>query len=108
MVKAWKFKHPSIPDSFLQKIDAPSSSNDAYIKRSCHEQSVCDFDLQIEIINHEMSMLRDCDGALHEYNEEAFGELENRKLKLLMSKRFHQNAAHAYWYHEHMLTFSAN
>jgi len=53
-----------------------------------------------------MEMLKDCDGKLLEYNEEEYGELENRKLKLLMSKRFHQNAAHAYWFVEHVLTFN--
>jgi hypothetical protein len=78
---------------------------EANTKKQCHEQSVNDFELQIEIINHEMDMLKDCDGKILEYNEEEFGELEIRKLKLLMSKRFHQNAAHAYWYFEHIMTF---
>jgi hypothetical protein len=108
MESKWIHKHPSIPGSFLAKIDPPNSASDAHIKRQCHEQSVDDFKLQIEIIDHEMSMLRDCDGNLLEYNEENFADLENRKLKLLMSKRFHQNAAHAYWYSEHMLTFPEN
>lgn len=101
----WTHKHPSIPESFLAKIDPPNSVDEANTKKQCHEQSVSDFELQIEIINHEMEMLKDCDGKILEYNEEEFGELENRKLKLLMSKRFHQNAAHAYWYFEHMMTF---
>ena len=103
---SWIHKHPSIPESFLSKIEPPRNASDANTKKQCHEQSVNDFELQIEIINHEMEMLRDCDGKLLEYNEEEYGELENRKLKLLMSKRFHQNAAHAYWFVEHVLTFS--
>lgn len=105
MDNKWTYKHPSLPENFLYKIDAPINANDANVKRQCHEQSVCDFNLQIEIIDHEMSMLKDTDGTLCAYNEEKFAELENRKLKLLVSKRFHQNAANAYWYSEHMLTF---
>ena len=30
--------------------------------------------------------------------ENKLDELEERKLKLLSGKRFHQNARHAYWY----------
>lgn len=108
MENKWVHKHPLIPENFLAKIDPPLNAFDAYTKHQCHEQSVDDFTLQIEIIDHEMSMLKDCDGNLLEYNEEKFAELENRKLKLLMSKRFHQNSAHAYWYCEHMLTFPQN
>jgi hypothetical protein len=43
--------------------------------------------------------------SLQEPNEEAYADLELKKLKHLMSKRFHQNAANAYWYFEHMATF---
>jgi hypothetical protein len=105
--EAWIHKHPSIQESFFLKIDAPTNANEASIKRQCHEQSVSDFNLQIEIIDHEMSMLREPgDNSIQEPNEEEYAELEIRKLKLLMSKRYHQNASHAYWYFEHMDTFS--
>ena len=32
------------------------------------------------------------------YQESRLDDLEERKLKLLSGKRFHQNARHAYWY----------
>jgi len=102
----WIHKHPSIQESFFQKIEAPKDANEASIKRQCHEQAVTDFNLQIEIVDHEMSMLKEpSDNSLQEPNEEEYADLENRKLKHLMSKRFHQNASHAYWYFEHMDTF---
>ena len=44
-----------------------------------------------------MAMLCDNEAPLP-YNEERFRDLEEKKLKLLMSKRFHQNAKHCYWY----------
>ena len=105
MENNWIHKHPLIPESFLMKIDAPVSVGDAHVKRTCHEQSVQDFNLQIEIINHEMAMLEDMDGSVCEYNEDNYGDLESRKLKLLISRRFHQNAANAYWYSEYLSTF---
>jgi len=33
------------------------------------------------------------------YNESRVDELDQKKLKLLLGKRFHQNAMNAYWYH---------
>ena len=108
MENNWIHKHPLIPESFLMKIDAPVSVGDAHVKRTCHEQSVQDFNLQIEIINHEMAMLEDMDGSVCEYNEDNYGDLESRKLKLLISRRFHQNAANAYWYSEYLSTFGSN
>ena len=47
----------------------------------------------------EMNMLRDGSGDVLPYNESRMDELEQKKLKLLLGKRFHQNATHAYWYY---------
>jgi hypothetical protein len=33
------------------------------------------------------------------YHNDKVDELEQKKLKLLLGKRFHQNAARAYWYY---------
>jgi hypothetical protein len=65
---------------------------------SCHQHAVKDFELQIEMNELEMSMLKDGDEVLP-YNESKMDELEQKKLKLLLGKRFHQNAMNAYWYY---------
>ena len=44
-------------------------------------------------------MLRDGSGDVLPYNEGRMDDLEQKKLKLLLGKRFHQNATNAYWYY---------
>ena len=94
----WTWKHPSIQESFYQKIEAPTDLKDARIKMIGHQQAVKDFDLQIEMNDLEMNMLHDGDEVMP-YNECKVDDLEQKKLKLLYGKRYHQNAANAYWYH---------
>jgi hypothetical protein len=38
------------------------------------------------------------DNKVFPYHEEKADELDQRRLRLLTAKRFHQNASHAYWY----------
>lgn len=72
--------------------------DDARIRMNCHQQSVDDFQLQIDMCDLEMSLL--CDGdQVPPYHEAKMDDLEHKKLKLLSGKRFHQNARHAYWYY---------
>lgn len=68
---------------------------------SCHQHAVNDFDLQLNINDLEISMLTDHSSSkeVFPYNETRVEELEAKKLKLLLSKRFHQNATNAYWYY---------
>ena len=94
----WSWKHPSIQESFYQKIEAPTDLKDARIKMIGHQQAVKDFDLQIEMNDLEMNMLQDGEEVLP-YNTNKADDLEQKKLKLLYGKRYHQNAANAYWYH---------
>ena len=63
----------------------------------CHKQSVADFNLQIEINELDMAMLCD-DGEPLPYHEDKMQELQAKKQKLFMGKRFHQNASNCYWY----------
>ena len=72
--------------------------DDARIKMSCHQHAVKDFDLQLEMNDLEMDLLRDGDEVLP-YNSSKMDDLEQKKLKLFYGKRFHQNAANAYWYY---------
>ena len=65
---------------------------------SCHEHALKDFDLQLEMNSLQMDMLMDGDRVCS-YKIDEYDELEEKKLKLLLGKRFHQNAANAYWYH---------
>jgi hypothetical protein len=96
--QGWNWKHPSIQESFYQKIDAPEDAEDARIKMSCHQHALKDFELQIEMNDLEMNMLKD-QGEVLPYNESKMEDLEQKKLKLLLGKRFHQNASNAYWYY---------
>jgi hypothetical protein len=64
---------------------------------SCHEHALKDFDLQLEMNGLEMDMLTD-GNDIPPYNESKYDDLEQKKLRLLTGKRFHQNAANAYWY----------
>jgi hypothetical protein len=59
---------------------------------------VDDFQMQIDMIDIEISMICEDSKELPAYQESKLDELEERKLKLLSGKRFHQNARHAYWY----------
>ena len=43
-------------------------------------------------------MLKD-NGEVLPYNETRMDELEQKRLKLFVGKRFHQNATNAYWYY---------
>lgn len=63
----------------------------------CHQQSVDDFQIQIDMVEMEINLVSE-DGDIPPYKEAKIDELEERKLKLLSGKRFHQNARHAYWY----------
>jgi hypothetical protein len=65
---------------------------------SCHQHSIDDFQLQIEMCEIEIAMLCD-EGNILPYQTNKMDDLEQRKLKLLAGKRFHQNARHAYWYY---------
>jgi len=64
---------------------------------NCHQHADTDFDLQIQMNDLEMNFLRD-KGEVLPYNESKMEDLEQKKLKLFLGKRFHQNATNAYWY----------
>jgi hypothetical protein len=65
---------------------------------NCHQHAIKDFELQIEMNELEIDMLKDGNEVLP-YNVGRADELETKKLKLLLGKRFHQNASNAYWYY---------
>ena len=89
--------HPNMQENFYQKLEPPVDIEDARIKMACHNHSVEDFDLQLEMNALEIGML--CDGAEPlPYQQDKTEDLEQKKLKLLLGKRFHQNAARCYWY----------
>lgn len=94
----WSWQHPSIQDSFYQKIPAPIDIEDAHIKMSCHDHALKDFELQLEMNCLQADMLKE-NGVVIPYHMDEYEDLEQKKLKLLLGKRFHQNASHAYWYY---------
>lgn len=90
--------HPNISEAFYQKIEPPVDLEDAHIRMSCHNHAVDDFNLQLQMNELETSMLYDGDDV-PPYQNNRVEDLEHKKLKLLQGKRFHQNAARAYWYY---------
>jgi len=64
----------------------------------CHQHSVDDFQLQIDMCSLELSMLCS-DEEVAPYQVKQMEDLENKKLKLMAGKRFHTNAKNAYWYY---------
>ena len=95
--QGWNWHHPNIQPSFYEKIPAPTDCDDARIKMNCHEHAIKDFDLQLEMNVLQMDMLME-EGKVLDYHMADFEDLEQKKLKLLIGKRFHQNACNAYWY----------
>ena len=90
--------HPNISEGFYQKLEPPTDLEDAHIRMSCHNHAVDDFNLQLQMNELETSMLYDGDDV-PPYQSNRVEDLEHKKLKLLQGKRFHQNAARAYWYY---------
>lgn len=72
---------------------------DALILMKCYQQSTDDIQLQLDAIDLELTMLCEPGNDVLPYQEGKVSELEERKLKLLASKRFHQNARNCYWYY---------
>jgi uncharacterized protein len=72
--------------------------DDAHVRMICHQHSVDDFQLQIDMCSLELSML--CgDDEVAPYQVKQMDDLESKKLKLMAGKRFHTNAKNAYWYY---------
>jgi hypothetical protein len=94
----WNWFHPSIQTSFYEKIPAPTNLEDACIKMDCHLHAVKDFELQLEMNKLQIDMVKD-GGEVAPYCMDEYEDLEQKKLKLLVGKRFHQNASNAYWYY---------
>lgn len=92
------WKHPNIWEKFYEKLEPPTDLEDAHIKMSCHNHAVDDCNLQLQINELETSMLYD-GNEVPPYQISNADDLEYKKLKLLQGKRFHQNAARAYWYY---------
>ena len=65
---------------------------------SCHEHAIKDFDLQLEMNGLQLDMLKE-NGEVIPYHIDEYSDLEEKKLRLLVGKRFHQNASNAYWYY---------
>jgi hypothetical protein len=89
--------HPNIAEHFYQKLDPPANLEDAHVRMTCHRHAAEDCSLQVEMNTVERNMLCE-EGAVLPYNADQVDELDQRKLRLLTAKRFHQNASHAYWY----------
>ena len=62
----------------------------------CAKQAVVDIDLQLVIVSQEIDLERVQENP---YNENKVDDFNEHKLKLLKAKRYHNNAANAYWYY---------
>ena len=93
---SWIKHHPSIQESFYQKLEPPKNIKDAELKMNCHKQTVNDLDLQLEINEQEIELEK---GEEIPYNESRIENLLEHKLKLTKAKRYHSNVVNAYWYY---------
>ena len=92
----WNKYHPSLQRSFYSDLECPSNKHDAEIKMQCHKHAVSDIELQKEVLEEEINLENKQDIP---YNETKLERLQERKIKLINAKRYHQNASNAYWYY---------
>jgi hypothetical protein len=68
---------------------------------NAHNQAITDFNLQLEINDLTMEMVKANNPLIvgrDKGKDMDYDALEYKKFKLLTRKRYHQNSAHAYWY----------
>ena len=95
----WSHLHPHLNASFYEKLDPPSSTEQAKVLARTHKDAAEDFQVQIELIDQEILMLKDpVDSTVPEYSIEEFDNCQEKKKRLMLSKRFHLNAVNAYEY----------
>lgn len=62
----------------------------------CSRQAVEDIELQLAIVDQEIALEGEQEVP---YNQSRMDEFKEHKLKLMKAKRYHNNAANAYWYY---------
>jgi hypothetical protein len=88
--------HPSMQRSFYNDLECPQDEHDAKVRMQCHKHAVSDIELQKEAIESEIEIEKAQDVP---YNGNKLERLQERKIKLINAKRYHQNASNAYWYY---------
>jgi hypothetical protein len=92
----WTKYHPSLQKNFYQSLEAPQSIEDAKIKMQCHEHAVSDIEMQMDALTSEIDLEKRQEIP---YNESKIDTLYERRIKLINAKRYHTNAANAYWFY---------
>ena len=93
---SWIKHHPNLQPNFYNNLDVPKNIKDAELRMQCSRQAVEDIDLQLAIVNQEIELENNQEVP---YNEDKLDERKEHKLKLMKAKRYHNNAANAYWYY---------
>tara|TARA_R110002020_G_scaffold470314_2_gene696097 strand:- start:4799 stop:5119 length:321 start_codon:yes stop_codon:yes gene_type:complete len=93
---SWIEPHPNLQPNFYNNLDVPKNIKDAELHMQCSRQAVEDINLQLAIVDQEIELESNQDVP---YNENKLDECKERKLKLMKAKRYHNNAANAYWYY---------
>jgi hypothetical protein len=95
----WSHLHPHLNATFYEKLKAPSSQKEAKFLSRTHKDAAEDFQMQIEVVDQEILILKDpIDSSVPEYNCNLYEDFLEKKKRLMMSKRFHVNAMNAYDY----------
>tara|TARA_A100001011_G_scaffold77923_1_gene80312 strand:+ start:3308 stop:3637 length:330 start_codon:yes stop_codon:yes gene_type:complete len=94
----WRYKHPALQNSFYNRIDAPLNFEDAkHLYKVC-QQTVLDYEDQIEIldlkIKEKEEELNDCP-----YLMDQIKKMKSQTISLRESKRFYRNKGLAYEYY---------
>ena len=93
---SWIKHHPNLQPNFYSNLDVPKNIKDAELRMQCSRQAVEDIDLQLAIVDQEIELETNQEVP---YNENKLDDCKEHKLKLMRAKRYHNNAANAYWYY---------
>jgi len=93
---SWIKHHPNLQPNFYNSLDVPKNIKDAELRMQCSRQAVEDINLQLAIVDQEIELENNQEVP---YNENKLDDCKEQKLKLMKAKRYHNNAANAYWYY---------
>ena len=92
---------------FYEKLDPPTSKEEALMNQKIHEHCHRDFEIQIDIIDIQLARLVPTGNNpapsgfpfKNEFSDvNKLNELRERRHRLMASQRFHHNAQMIYWY----------
>ena len=94
----WRHRHPALQNSFFNKLDAPKDLKDAQHLYKICQQTVVDYDDQIEILDLKIKERQAELGEYPQY-EDQIKKMKAQMITLRESRRYYRNKGLAYEYH---------